>query len=74
MQKIGLLLLLIGVATITGYWIYAFVKVVAPYLPWPLILALAGIGLGSILLLASLIRERIKGSKKEREKFKGVDQ
>jgi len=74
MQKIGLLLLLIGVATIVGYMIYGFVEWVAPLLPWPLKIALVGVGVGGILLLASLIRERIKGSKKEREKFKGVDQ
>ncbi|MBT9148843.1 MAG: hypothetical protein AAGB97_04560 [Dehalococcoidia bacterium] len=73
MQKIGLLLILVGVATIVGYQIYAFVEWVAPLLPWPLRVAIAAPGVGGILILASLIRERIKGSKEEREKFKGVD-
>ncbi len=74
MQKIGLLLLLIGVATIAGYWIYGFVEWVAPLLPWPLRVAIAGGAVGGILILTSLIRERMKKSKEDEERFKGVDQ
>ncbi len=73
MQRIGLFLLLGGAAVVAGYMIYGFVEWIAPLMPWPLRTAIAAAGVGGILILGSLIRERVKGSKKEREKFKGVD-
>jgi uncharacterized integral membrane protein len=73
MQKIGLLLLLIGAGTAVGFLIYWFVWPLILFMPWPARIAIAGGAVGGILILASLIRERIKRAKKEEEKFKGVD-
>jgi membrane protein implicated in regulation of membrane protease activity len=74
MQKIGLFLLAAGAAVIVGYWIYGFIEWVAPLLPWPLKAAIVAFLLGGIVIVASLIRERVKKSKEEERKFKGVDQ
>jgi type VI protein secretion system component VasK len=74
MQKIGLFLLAAGVAVIVGYIIWGFVEYLVGFLPWPLRIAIAAIPAGGILILASLIWERMKKSKEEKEKFKGVNQ
>jgi len=73
MQRIGLFLLAGGAAVVVGYWVYGFIEWVAPLLPWPFKAAIVAFLLGGILILASLIRERVKKSKEE-DKFKGVDQ
>ncbi|MCD5413190.1 MAG: hypothetical protein LR006_03700 [Dehalococcoidia bacterium] len=74
MQKIGLFLLAAGAAVIVGYGVYYLVEYVVGHLAWPLRIAIAAAPAGGILILASLIRERVKKSKEEGDRFKGVDQ
>ena len=74
MQKIGIFLLAAGAAVVVGYLIYAFIEFMAPLLPWPFKAAIVAFLLGGIVILASLIRERVKKSKEEGDRFKGVDQ
>ena len=74
MQKIGLLLLVASVAVIVGYFVYYLVEHVVGHLAWPLRIAIAAAPVGGILILVSLIREKVKKSKEEGDRFKGVDQ
>ncbi|MCL0069861.1 hypothetical protein M1O56_00265 [Dehalococcoidia bacterium] len=74
MLKIGLFLLAAGAAVVVGYFVYAFIEFLAPFLPWPFKAAIVAFLLGGIVIVASLIRERVKKSKEEGDRFKEVEQ
>ena len=63
-----------GATVAIGYAIYCFFAFAFQSVPLALKIAIVAAGLGLLFILASLIRERLKISKEEREKFKGVDQ
>ena len=73
MQRLGVFLLLAGVILAIGYSIYYFFAYAVQSMPWALKVAISGGTVGLLLILVSLIRERIKVSKEESERFKGVD-
>jgi len=73
MQKVGIYLLLAGIVVSIGYAIYRFFAFGFQSISMPLKVAIVAIVIGTFFVLASLIKERIKTSKEEREKFKGVD-
>ena len=71
MRKIGLFLLVSGAVVVAGYWIYALIEFLAPYLPWPFKAAIIAFLAGGALILASRLRARMKKSKKGKDRFKG---
>ena len=73
MRKIGGTLLGIGLAILIGWGLYLFFGLAFPELPLAVKIGAAAAVIGLIILLASLVRERIKTSKEERKKFKGVE-
>jgi hypothetical protein len=73
MRKIGGTLLGIGLAILIGWGLYWLFGLAFPELPLAVKIGAAAAVIGLIILLASLVRERIKTSKEERKKFKGVE-
>lgn len=71
MQKIGAILALLGFGIGAGYVIYWVFGVAYDTIPFPLKIAIIAVGLGLIILLLSIIRERHAASRDE--DFKGVD-
>lgn len=71
MLKAGAALALLGIAVGLGYVVYWFFGVAFDQIPFPLKIAIVAVGLGIVLLLLSILRERMAASKKE--DFKGVD-
>jgi Flp pilus assembly protein TadB len=73
LRKIGGILVAVGLAILVGWGLYLVFGLVFPWLPLPVKIAFAAIAIGLILLLASLVRERYRASKEEKEKFKEVE-
>jgi multisubunit Na+/H+ antiporter MnhC subunit len=73
MQKLGIYLLLAGIIVAVGYGIYCFFAFAFQSMPIALKIAIVAVGVGLLFILASLIKERVKASKEEEEKFKGVE-
>ena len=73
MRKIGGILLAIGLAILIGWGLYWFFKLAFLSLPLPVKIAIAAIAVGLIILLVSLVWERYRTSKEEKEKFKEVE-
>ena len=73
MQKVGTYLLMAGIIVAIGYAMYSFFTVAFQTVPLPLKAAITAAVIGFLFILTSLIRERVKTSKVEKEKFKGVD-
>jgi Flp pilus assembly protein TadB len=73
MRKIGGILLAVGLAILVGWGVYLIFNLVFPWLPLPVKGALAAVAIGLVILLASLVRERHRASKEEKEKFKEVE-
>ena len=73
MRKIGGTLLGIGLAILIGWGFYWLLRLAFPELPTAVKIGAAAVIIGLIILLASLVRERIKTSKEDRKKFKGVE-
>lgn len=73
MRKIGGVLLGIGLAILIGWGIYWFFRLAFPELPLVVKIGTAAAAIGLVALLASLVRERLKASKEEGDKFKGVE-
>ena len=73
LRKTGLILVGIGGATLLTYIGYYYVTLflLNPVIPLIIRLALTAIPLGFLLVLASLVRERLRD--KKREDFKGVE-
>ncbi|UCC60847.1 MAG: hypothetical protein JSV02_03225 [Dehalococcoidia bacterium] len=72
MRKLGALLLIGGIAVATVYLLYWFFSAVAEDMPVALKVAVALAATGLLLLILSIIRERLKASKEE-EGLKGVE-
>ena len=73
MQRIGVGLILLSIIGLAGYGIYLFFDTILEALPWPLKIVISCGIMGVLIVLVSLIRERIKLGKSESEKFKGVE-
>jgi hypothetical protein len=73
MRKIGGILLAVGLGILTGWGLYWFFSLAFLSLPLPVKIAVTAIAVGLIILLASLIWERHRVSKQEKEKFKEVE-
>ena len=73
MRKIGGILLAIGLGILIGWGLYWFFRLAFLELPLPVKIAIAAIAVGLIILLASLLWERHRASKEEKEKFKEVE-
>lgn len=73
LRKAGLILVGVGGATLVAYIGYYYVTLflLNAVIPFPIRLALTAIPLGLLLVLASLVRERLRD--KKREDFKGVE-
>ena len=73
MQTAGLGLLLLGLAGLLGYWVFAVLAVVFADagIPFFIRLSLSAVIVGFIVLMASVVRDRIRESKTER--FEEVD-
>ena len=73
MRKTGGILLGIGLGILAGWGLYRFFRYALPALPLPVKIAIAAIAIGFIILLTSLVRERRRASREERNRFKGVE-
>lgn len=73
MRKIGGLLLIAGLVTLTSWGLYWFFRLAFPEMPPPVKAAIAAIAVGLTILLVSLLRERRQDAQAERSKFKEVD-
>jgi len=73
MRKIGGALLGIGLGILIGWGFYWLFDLVFPELPIAVKIGITAVVIGLTLLLVSLVRERIKTSKEDRKKFKGVE-
>lgn len=73
MRKIGGALLGIGLGILVGWGFYWFFDLVFPELHTAVKIGITSVVIGLAILLASLVRERIKTSKEERNRFKGVE-
>jgi len=73
MRKIGGLLLIAGLVTLTGWGLYWFFRLAFLEMPLPVKAAIAAIAVGLAILLVSLLRERRQDAQAERSKFKEVD-
>ena len=73
MQNIGLGLLLIGLVGLLGYWVFTVLAVVFADagIPFFIRLSLSAVIVGFVVLMASVVRDRIRESKSER--FEEVD-
>ena len=68
MQNIGLGLLLLGLAGLLGYWVFTVLAVVFAdaEIPFFIRLSLSAVIVGFVVLMASVVRDRIRESKSER--------
>ena len=73
MRKIGGILLAIGLSILIGWGLYWFFNLAFRSLPLPVKIAIAALAVGLIILLVSLVWERHRASKEEKEKFKEVE-
>jgi len=73
MRKIGGVILGVGLGILIGWGLYGLFALAFPELPRAVKIGSAAAVIGLIILLASLVRERIKTSKEERKKFRGVE-
>jgi len=73
MRKLGGLLLLTGACILIVWGIVQWFQELFPLMPGYISFAVVITFLGLCLLIASLIKERIKDTKEDRKKFKGVD-
>jgi hypothetical protein len=73
LRKIGGILLAVGLGILIGWGIYWFFRLAFLELPLPVKIAIAAIAVGLIILLTSLVRERYRTSKEEKEEFKEVE-
>jgi len=73
MRKIGGVILGIGLGILIGWGLYLLFGRAFPSWSLPVKIASVAISIGLIIVLASLVRERIKTSKEERKKFRGVE-
>ncbi|MCD6599547.1 MAG: hypothetical protein J7L19_03140 [Dehalococcoidia bacterium] len=73
MRKIGGTILGIGLGLLACWGLYNFFGYVLPSLPLPVKIAIVAIVIGLIILLTSLVRERKRASKEEKDKFKEVE-
>jgi len=73
MRKIGGALLGIGLGILIGWGFYWLFDLAFPELHTAVKIGISAVVIGLTLLLASLLRERIKTSKEDRNKFKGVE-
>jgi len=73
MRKIGGLLLLTGACILVVWGIVQWFRELFPTVPGYISFAVIIAFLGLCLLITSLIRERIRDSKEDRNKFKGVE-
>jgi len=73
MRKIGGTLLGIGLGILVGWGFYWLFDLAFPELPTAVKIGITSVVIGLTLLLISLLRERIKTSKEDRKKFKGVE-
>jgi membrane protein implicated in regulation of membrane protease activity len=71
MLLLGAFLLIAGCVVGIGYLLYWFFSAVADVIPLPLKVAIAAAAIGLLLLLASIVRDRLKASKAE--DFQEVD-
>jgi ABC-type antimicrobial peptide transport system permease subunit len=74
MNRIGVILLATGAGVLVGWGLYWFFRLAFLRLPLPLKIGIAAIAIGLIIILASLIRERRRASREDKEKFKGVQE
>jgi hypothetical protein len=74
MNRIGVILLATGAGVLVGWGLYWFFRLAFPGLPLPLKVGIAAIVIGLIVILASLIRERRRESREDKERFKGVQE
>jgi tetrahydromethanopterin S-methyltransferase subunit E len=73
MRKIGGALLGIGLGILIGWGFYWLFDLAFPELHTAVKIGITSVVIGLALLLISLVRERIKTSKEDRKKFKGVE-
>ena len=73
MRKLGGALLGIGLGILVGWGFYWLFDLAFPELPLIVKIGITAVVIGLTILLMSLVRERIKTSKEERKKFKGVE-
>ncbi len=71
LQKIGALLAVLGIGVGTGYVLYWVFGVAYDAIPTPLKIAIVCVGLGLLILLGSILRERMAAAKEE--DFGGVE-
>ncbi len=71
LRKLGAILAIIGVSTGIGYVLYWVFGVAYDTIPTPLKVAIVCVGLGFVILLTSILRERMAASREE--DFKGVE-
>jgi membrane protein implicated in regulation of membrane protease activity len=71
MRKLGAILLIGGIGVAAGYLLYWFFSAVAESIPTPLKVAIVAAAIGLLLLVLSIIRDRLKASKEE-EAFREV--
>jgi len=67
MRKTGAVLLIGGAGVAVVYLLYWFFSAVADYIPIALKVAIAAAAIGLLLLFLSIIRERQRSSKEERQ-------
>lgn len=66
MRKLGAVLLVGGVAALVAYVLYVvFTSILSAFIPLPFRIIVTIIIVGVLLLLASVIRERLQAAKKE---------
>ncbi len=73
MRKIGGVLLFTGTFILIVWGIVQWFRELFPSVPGYVSFAVVITFLGLCLLIASLIRERLKDTKEDKKKFKGVD-
>lgn len=73
MNRIGGILLAVGFGILMGWALYWFFRLAFPELPLALKIGIAAVVVGLIVLLASLIRERHRVSREDKDKFEGVE-
>ena len=73
MRRIGGLLLLTGICILSVWGIVQWFRELFPSVPGYVGFAVVIAFLGLCLLIASLIRERLKDTKEDKNKFKGVE-
>jgi hypothetical protein len=66
-------LLAVGLGILIGWGLYWFFRLAFLWLPLPVKIAIAAIAVGLVILLASLIWERHRVSREEKERFKEVE-